>query len=354
MLHHEFGASSLSRYHKCPLSYQLSKGIKDIESEDANLGTLLHKAVENDDIEIAPLEHQWVVEFSLKYLDAVIKKHNPKEIIKEKLISVKDETGKEISFGTADVVLVCDDYCVVLDWKMLFGVHTEAQENIQLAFYSLGLSQEYNVNKVTAILAQPQLRECSEYEFTAFASILKLIKKIINKCKSPLEELEPNPSLETCKFCKGKVRCKAMKENTYEVVGKQVFDIRVIDDSQLIELFEACKMVEKYQKVVKAELEERIRNNVNAKIGDYSLKPCKGRKKFNDVNSVCEKLQNFIDKETLLNLVSLPVGKTKTTFIKKYSVLKGCNKQEAELVWWDIVGDKIDVGNDFTKLEKGK
>lgn len=117
------------------------------------------------------------------------------------------------SFGTADILIVCDGWTVFIDLKYGQGVPVYAEENKQLLLYALGamLTFEgvYTFDKVTMSIYQPKLDNISTWEQSA-GDIMEWaeleLKEQAAEAWAGRGEFAPGTH---CQFCLAKPNCRA-------------------------------------------------------------------------------------------------------------------------------------------------
>lgn len=165
-------------------------------------------------------------------------------------------------FGTADVVLIAEDWVEIIDLKFGKGIPVSAKENSQLRLYGMGLLNMFpNVTKVYTTIHQPRLYACDTEELTKE----KLLDWCFNYVK-PRADLaiegkgEFCPSEEACRFCKMRGKCKAQADNALALAQKE-FEIAEQDGpplpqkmsvKQISEILEIAPLLKNWLKDIEA------------------------------------------------------------------------------------------------------
>jgi len=255
--HAEFSPSQLPRIIKCPGSYQLSKGVEDNTSKYAEEGTMLHKVTETilrrgeykvtqTEIKQYQLDQEqtdavqtcldWAftqvnrfsgdsvqtfveVKGSLEnFVGDVISEgildkmfpHSSGSAIRVLLSEVRGTLDYGVSF-TASGSILCND------WKFGKGVRVSSETD-QLKAYSLvlALSLGYstpgsNPCKIEACIGQPRLSDDLDTTKYTDSELYTWVSETLIPALIDATSENPtfSPSVEACRWCKGKAGCKA-------------------------------------------------------------------------------------------------------------------------------------------------
>ena len=149
----------------------------------------------------------------------------------EKSVPIGQFTGEPDATGSADVILIADDWCHVFDSK--FGrvkvdaydviapahndivtnepVPEKLRANLQMACYALGAIDEFGSNTtktVTMTIVQPFVNHISEYTCT-----IEELREVEAFLRAKANETRTNPkfspSQDNCHFCRASGNCKA-------------------------------------------------------------------------------------------------------------------------------------------------
>lgn len=151
------------------------------------------------------------------------------------------------AWGTADVIVLRDDEIMVVDFKYGMGVQVNAGENAshgvnpnpQMALYGLGALQAYQdvageFARVRLAISQPRISvKPSEYDLTV-AELegwgISTARSAVNTCKNAMhvegwnsqiawEETFLRPNEKSCKFCRAKATCPALRNEVANTLG---------------------------------------------------------------------------------------------------------------------------------------
>ncbi len=114
--------------------------------------------------------------------------------------------------GTGDLLCILGEHADLLDYKMGFWEVDDAEVNLQIWLYVLGVF--YNFPKVKTVMAhilQPARDEVSTHLFTRddIGKMLLRARTVADRVNQ-LDGVEFNPVFLNCLFCDGKATCTAM------------------------------------------------------------------------------------------------------------------------------------------------
>ncbi len=241
-IHHEFSPSKSERLKNCPPSYWVCKDWSPLETDDSSHGTLLHKAIYDDEsynqlssndksiIDNIRIEH--IMPFQDKTLYPNLEHYS------ELYVEIRDyENNNElITAGTCDDVMVNGNIASLKDWK--FGSYevTNAQENMQIKEYVIGLFQKFpNVHTIYAVIIQPCYWDGNfddkQAVFTRdmLNDLIEEIKQIKEKClNSDINDFKQySCNTDNCRYC-NKNACKVYNQNL--LIAAQSYGIDVLNE----------------------------------------------------------------------------------------------------------------------------
>jgi len=220
MSHHPMSPSKLDRIAGCPWSYQNCHGWESDDGEDANRGTLLHRAIYDDEV------YNGLSSKDREMIDAIrdehIKPYAGMERYSELSVQVFDEDGRLLTEGTLDDLTISRDgtKANLKDWK--FGSYevSEAEQNKQAKAYVCGVFRRFpKVQVVYVMIVQPVYgmanydAQC-EFRRGQMPELLAEIREIERRAKSATEA-DANPTADNCRYC-NKNRCAAFKAKMAE------------------------------------------------------------------------------------------------------------------------------------------
>lgn len=152
--------------------------------------------------------------------------------------------------GTCDVIIISRQTLTTIDLKYGQGVQVEATNNSQLKLYGFGALEAYgflyNISEVQLIIFQPRRDHISEW--TTAAQDLTLWANIDVQIKAAVAfkgEGDQMPG-SWCHFCKARVHCKALADETTNTLLGQLGDTFLMNDEQLLEIYEKKDRLIKY------------------------------------------------------------------------------------------------------------
>lgn len=275
--HTDFSPSSFERRYLCPASYLMEKDLSSTTSKYAKEGTKCHELVSSDIKDWLRIIASKEGNYDKKDYDSFLyhlenikyNENSSKHLIIDcfkSFVSIHSSLSEvdvildkkfELSFidkderGTVDLIVTgynCDNrYEVhVVDFKFGYGVHIEAENNLQLLCYTKGYIQsEYHSVKDYDLhlhIFQPTFSNSSwsldEEEKYKWIISDNFYKNVVRKCK----QLEPEfkPSVKACKFCKAKSICKPLSTNIslkdkYSLTTEEIKEF--LDKRELILLY---------------------------------------------------------------------------------------------------------------------
>lgn len=211
--HSKIGASSMSRWSKCPGSVRMCEGVENISSKYAEEGTRAHELAANIlsrvPVVVEDPEMFRAVAVYLEYIWGASKKA---DLYVEHRFDLS--TLHKGLFGTADAVIYREDskHLIVADYKHGAGVAVEVESNPQLLYYGLGalLTLGIAAETVELVVVQPRRpHKLGPVRTWTIPSIdlLDFSADLISYARateSPAAALVPGSH---CRFCPAKSSC---------------------------------------------------------------------------------------------------------------------------------------------------
>lgn len=219
-------------------------------------------------------------------------------------LEVKDENGEVLTEGTADVV--GEDYqniLTVIDWKFGRGAVPEASENFQLATYCAGAMQKYRKSRAIGYIFQPRIGFISRHEFRSEEAIVSNIKTIRNMASG--EKLILNAREEACKYCRAKSKCPAFASKFAALTTAPDYDLS--SEENLVRLYDASKIAEKYIREIKSAVESYIQEH--GACGRYILKERAGTRECTDILETWKRVGEYVTEQEFNAVTSVSAGK---------------------------------------------
>ena len=217
------------------------------------------------------------------------------------------------AWGTADVIVIRGTSIYVVDFKYGRGVEVSAHENPQMSLYALGALQAYhgvvdNFERVWMAISQPRVStKASEWDCTvehleqwgrstARSAVISSINAAglkghtvpLNEDRRTWHDTFLRPNEKSCKFCRAKATCPALRAVTSEAVFATVpaspdeFDALAVPgkehiapttDTWLSSVMAKADLIEDWLKAVRAEVERRLLAGIP--VPGYKLVPGK-------------------------------------------------------------------------------
>lgn len=235
--HSKYSASGAERWEACPGSVELSEGQPDKDSPWAIEGTTAHEAHEAMLIALRDGKafekmRGWTSEMlshakaSTGFIVDLWKDAPGSDLMVETRIAL-DFIHPEM-FGTFDAAVV--DYfgtLNVFDFKYGAGHAVGATENLQMAFYGIGLAHKYdwNFKRIRHWIIQPRIRGYDGPMFWEVPTI-ELKTKWVDRFKRAVDRVEAEPDTYVegswCHWCKAKKICPLKVEGRNEK-AKSIF-----------------------------------------------------------------------------------------------------------------------------------
>lgn len=320
--HHPFGPSSLRRRELCPGSYRMEEGLPEVESDIAARGTRLHAAIaalisgQDGDTDIEGDDKALVADMH-NYFAAEAKQFGPAELGVEQRLSYK-LYGEELYFGSSDVVLVAHDMATIIDWKTGFREVAPAEDNLQGAAYALAAMQAYGVGLVKVAFYNPVIHQISDHAYTDATGIAQSILGIIETAKAA--DAPCRPGEEQCRYCKAAAAgcCPAYMAEHEQAVATATAEPRVIitrlNDEQLVDLYERCRLVGRLADNVERELKGRC--ELAGSICGWGIKTTSGGREAVDINQMFNALKDFLGPDEFLQCCKLSVSQLEKKYAK--------------------------------------
>lgn len=333
--HALLGASSASRWIKCPPSARLTEHIEENRNSPYALeGEAAHEYSEhllrtylsgNDGADVAvvqdfELENEYfndeMREEVGKYVDYVL---NVYETEIENMFStyMAIETQLDYSdwvpegFGTGDILIVNDERLHVIDLKYGKGVHVSAEDNSQLKMYALGafvkFEREYDFRSIVLHICQPRLNNFSTFEI-GISDLLKWANNVVVPAAKLAfaGEGEFNAG-DHCRWCKVKGNCKARADKHLEALQYDFQDPALIDEEEIGSILHLAQELKTWATDVESYVKKQIMSG--KKVDGWKQVAGRSSRKFTDAKAVQVRLEeDFVDENVMYKpkeLVSL-------------------------------------------------
>ncbi len=235
----------------CAGSPKAEENIPDTVSPLADEGSCAHKvgelclispAIKPHDLVGATFHNTVVTEDMADYVAEYIEYVD--SISPERQIEVSLDIAAIDGRGTADAVITTHSQVHIIDLKYGRG-RVEAEWNVQLMLYALGMLSKHPSHEFVLHIVQPRINNYSVWKIPAkdlrrWAETT--LAKAVAKTRGPRPRRTPGEV--QCRWCKAAPTCKALYDHTFEVLqGLFEADMtpddtqRVLDNKALIEKF---------------------------------------------------------------------------------------------------------------------
>lgn len=309
--HYDFSPSKLNQFAICPGAYRMQLGLAETKSPDALEGTMLHAKVASKDVDGLNPEQTAAVQFCLDYLEKLMRDRESEtgrkviRLLFEEKVEVYDtETETLLTAGTADVIIVYNDYTAdVIDWKFGRGEVPSVKENYQTAAYSVGVAQKYKLVAVTAHIVQPRLYKADSFTFRYFYSIMCGVRAVIREASST-GKLVLNPTENGCKYCLAKTICPAFSAR-FSSLAVDNASRDLTNPDVLLDYWEKAQVVERFigdvKKAVTAYVEQ------SGRLGDWILAERSGRREIRDTAALYDRVSGLLTSRELAECYTVSV-----------------------------------------------
>lgn len=262
--HARFSPSSGKRYLSCPPSLRLEEQFADEQSPYAAEGTAGHEMAEylikkhlkkrtkrpvsdyyTDELMEAVDDY---VAYSVSQIEEA-KRECPDPYIGVEL-KVDLSSRVEGCFGTADLVVVDSRKVHIIDLKLGKGVMVEAEENVQLMIYGLGvldmLSFLYEIETVELTIVQPRLQHLSSWEISADA-LQKWGSEIFEAgAKKALAGEGEYAAGDHCRFCKARFTCRERANEYLRLAQMEFREAPLLSEEEIAEVLAKADALKKW------------------------------------------------------------------------------------------------------------
>lgn len=308
MAHSTLSASAAHRWSRCPGSLVLGADAPDTSSIHAATGTVAHMVLDvclkhghTPDRFLGHLERQDGfditvdqsmidnVTLAMAHVREVTLGHN--HFLTETQVNYSAALGvsHELAWGTADVIAICNDELVVVDFKNGSGVPVPAEGNEQMLCYAAGALDLYesvaDIERVRMVISQPKVSASPSEWVLSVDELNDRMRELAaqaKRCTAALEDQSPawkaiylEPGDKQCRWCLAKATCPALRDHVSASVGDMTAahpsefdaleprltppaDTGISEDQWLAVCMAKADLIEDWVRSVRAEVERRL------------------------------------------------------------------------------------------------
>lgn len=268
--HARFSPSSGSRYLNCPPALLLEEQFEDEQSPYAAEGSAGHRMAEylinkhlkrRDKRPVSDYYSDELLEAVDDYVAYVIGQiEEAKRICNAPMFAVEQRVDLqehvEDCFGTADMVIITHNKIQIIDLKLGKGVTVDAERNVQLMIYGLGMldmvGMLYEIETVELTIVQPRIEHFSTWEISS--EELKVWGKEVLEpgAKNALEGTGEFKAGDHCRFCKARFQCRARAEEYLKLAQHEFKEPELLTDDEMAEVLSKADALKKWAEEVYA------------------------------------------------------------------------------------------------------
>ena len=332
--HARFSPSSGKRYLSCPPSLRLEEQFKEEQSPYAAEGTAGHAMAEylinkylkkrvkrpvsdyySDDLMEAVEEY---ATYGIGEIEQAKRECQTPFVEVELRVSLDHRV--EGCFGTADLVIVDSRKIHIIDLKLGKGVVVNAEQNVQLMIYGLGvldmLDCLYNIETVELTIVQPRLEHLSTWEISA-----EELKKWGAEVFEPGAEMAlagkgEYSAGEHCRFCKARFNCRERAKEYLRLAQMEFAEPPLLSDEEVAKVLAKADALKKWAEEVYTYAQNEAITNHKEWPG-YKLVLGRSNRKYTDEEDVVKAAKDAgytdIYKSTLIGVTEMEklMGKKK-------------------------------------------
>lgn len=332
--HARFSPSSGKRRLECPPSLLLEEQFPDEESPFAAEGSAGHAMAEylinkylkkrtkrpvsdyySDELLEAVDDY---VEYNITQIEQARKDCDQPFIGVELKVSLAHRI--EGCFGTADMVVVDSHKIHIIDLKLGKGVVVDAEQNVQLMIYGLGvldmLGFLYEIDTVELTIVQPRIEHFSTWEISA-GELLAWGKDVLEPGAAKALSGEGDfKAGDHCRFCKARFTCRARAEEYLKLAQMEFAEPALMSDEEIAEVLSKADALKKWAEEVYTYAQNEAVVNHKEWPG-YKLVLGRSNRKYTDEEDVAEAAQKAgytdIFKKSLIGITEMErlMGKKK-------------------------------------------
>lgn len=251
--------SSFHRYTDCPGAFALEQSVPEGKSSpEANLGTLVHRHLSGEKVELDAEGAQIAAKCREQYLE-LAQEIIGTEQITATLVEERLWFGDDWS-GAIDRIDFFGDSALVIDYKTGRNKVEDASANTQTRGYAVLVAENYKaVTTVYAAVIQPHTGAptVTVYDEQDIAQARQEIEELIAAIKAPDAPRKPSP--DACKYCRALAICPEAASETRALATRNPADVPALPDPELGQLLSASNVVEDFIAAIRDEAKVRLK-----------------------------------------------------------------------------------------------
>jgi hypothetical protein len=235
-------ASQMWRLSNCSASHQAALAADTSQdTADADIGTEIHRAVENRDLTQLEPEHAEIAERCIVQAERIkaswsdggeITEHKELRLYLCADGTVKEQPQRPVFSGQLDYLIVQGQRALIIDYKTLYGDHAPAEINDQLRAQAVLVYMWTGITDITTAIVQPAKGKpttafCNaEFLDAAKSWLVDVLEREINAAPNDVN------AGAWCRYCPAKLTCPAF-QSTALVGHNHHVDARIarLDDA---------------------------------------------------------------------------------------------------------------------------
>ena len=354
-------ASGAERYSLCRASFLMDEkyGEHIDDTAEASMGTRIHARLAGENIELTAAEE--TIAERATYIEATALLEyftdSPYSRVREERLWYRDPLTLTRSWsGQPDLVAIEAEFgskarAAVVDYKSLWGQHTEAPSNLQLRCLAVLVAVEYGVENVRVILVQPNgwpKYTVGDYGPTELRQAEDEIAALMEDVQR--EGHSRTPSAKACRYCRARHVCPeaiaaASAVTTLPREGTEI----ALPPEAIAAFLDRIPLVESVVEAVKAKAKRMLEADANA-IPGWRLKPGTEREKITDIGTV---FSRFTDAGGTQEQFTQAVSITKSALTETVRSVTGLKGKALNAKIANIVAGCVTTTTTAPSLEKG-
>ena len=353
-------ASGAERYSLCRASFLMEQkhGEKDPDTTEADMGTRIHAALAGEAVALTAEEEAIAEKARDIESRALLEYFNDWPIVakvREERLWYRDPLTLTRSWsGQPDLVVLemhKESRAAVIDYKSLWGTHTEAPSNLQLRCLAVLVAVEYGIENVRVILVQPN--GWPKYTVADYGpqELRQAEDEIATLMEDVQREGHPRtPSAKACRYCRARHVCPeaiaaASAVTTLPREGTEI----ALPPEAIAAFLERIPLVESVVEAVKAKAKRMLEADPNA-IPGWRLKPGTERETITDIGTV---FSRFTEAGGTQEQFTQAVSITKSALTETVRSVTGLKGKALNAKIADLVAGCVTTTTTAPSLEKG-